>query len=99
MKQINRILDEVKNTKRPKNLKHEFQFYGCSICEILEDTSRYPLYIKLAKIHERHLLEQALNFVKDYPAAKSKPKLFMWKLKQLREEQKLAKSVASSALV
>lgn len=85
MKKLSKIIDEVKNTKRPKNLKYEFQFYGCGICEALGDLKRYSLYIKLAKTYDRVLLEQALNFVKDYPNAKSKPKLFMWKLKELRQ--------------
>lgn len=85
MKKLSQIIVEVKNTKRPKNISKEFQFFGCSICEALGDTDRYSLYIKLAKTYERNLLEQALSFVKDYPNAKSKPKLFLWKLKNLRK--------------
>ncbi len=85
MKKLGLIIDEVKNSKRPKNLKYEFQFYGCSMAELLNDTDKYSLYIKLAKTYERALLEQALNFVKDYPSAKSKAKLFMWKLKELKD--------------
>ncbi|OGE30410.1 hypothetical protein A2631_01400 [Candidatus Daviesbacteria bacterium RIFCSPHIGHO2_01_FULL_44_29] len=90
MKKLSAVIDEVKNTKRPKNLSKEFQFYGCSICEVLGDTDRYSLYIKLAKTHQRQLLEQALNFVKDYPNAKSKAKLFMWKLKELKSQGYIA---------
>lgn len=97
MRKIGAIIDEVKNTKRPKNLKFEFQFYGCSICETLGDTDKYSLYIKLAKTYDRGLLEEALNFVKDYPHAKSKPKLFMWKLKTLRDTQSLAKKTSAEA--
>ncbi len=93
MKKLSILIDEVKNTKRPKNLSQEFQFYGCSVCEALGDTKRYSLYIKLAKDYDRALLEQALNFVKDYPYAKSKAKLFMWKLKELRDQKKLLATI------
>lgn len=85
MKKLGLLITELKNTKRPKNLKHEFQFFGCSICEALQDTGKYSLYIKLAKTHDRAILEQALNFVKDYPNAKSKARLFMWKIKELKK--------------
>jgi predicted metal-dependent phosphoesterase TrpH len=44
------------------------------------------LYIKLAKEENRTLLENALSFALDYPKAKSKPKIFMWKLKELKEK-------------
>lgn len=84
MKKLSAVISEIKNRNRPKNLKYEFQFYGCELCEALEDT-KYSLYIKLAKNYRRGLLEQALNFVKDYPGVKSKAKLFMWKLKELKD--------------
>lgn len=98
MKKLSTVLGEIQNAKRPKNISKEFQFYGCSICEALEDTSRYSLYIKLAKDYDRVLLEQALNFVKDYPRAKSKPKLFMWKLKELKTFRTQLMSLDSARL-
>lgn len=85
MKSVGALLDEKIHKNRPKNLTQEFQVYGCAICEALEDTKHYSLYIKLAKDYPRALLEQAKNFVIDYPSAKSKPKLFMWKLGQLKK--------------
>jgi hypothetical protein len=42
--------------------------------------------MKLAKVTPRFLLEEALSFVKGYTAAKNKPRVFMWKLKQLKIE-------------
>lgn len=93
MKKLGLVLDEVKNTKRPKNLHQEFQLYGCTICEQLGDTNHYSLYIKLAKDYDRALLDQAVNFVKDYPYAKSKAKLFMWKLKELRDQKKMLENL------
>ncbi|KKQ66032.1 MAG: hypothetical protein US86_C0007G0077 [Candidatus Daviesbacteria bacterium GW2011_GWA2_38_24] len=89
MKKLSNVLDQVIHKNRPKNLKHEFQFFGCRICETLGDTKRYSLYIKLAKDYDRKLLEQALSFVTDYPNAKSKPKLFMWKLKELKDNKQI----------
>lgn len=85
MKSIAKAIAEVKFKDRPKNISKEFQMYGVFLAESLEDTKHYSLYIKLAKNIERGILEEALNFTKGYYSAKSKAKVFMWKLKQLRE--------------
>lgn len=87
MKPIAKILDQTKNIQRPKNLSKEFQYYGCFLAESLEDTKHYSLYIKLAKQTDRGILENALNYVKGYHQAKSKARIFMWRLKQLRLEK------------
>lgn len=87
MKSIAKAIAEAKFKDRPKNISKEFQMYGVFLAETLGDTKRYSLYIKLAKETNRQLLEEALNFTKDYPSANSKPRLFMWRLKQLREEK------------
>lgn len=89
MKSISTILDETKNTKRPKNLSKEFQFYGVYLAEQLEDTKNYSLYIKYAKELDRNTLEEALSYTKGYLTAKSKARVFMWRLKQLKVEKKL----------
>ena len=44
-----------------------------------------PYNIKLAKEVKRNLLEDTLNFTKDYYDAKSKAKIFMWKLSELKK--------------
>ncbi len=85
MKKLGAILDARAHPDRPKNLSTEFQVYGVYLAETLQDTKHYSLYIKLAKTVNRGLLEQALNFVKDASNAKSKGKLFMWKLQQLKK--------------
>lgn len=85
MKRLGQIIDEVKNPHRPKNLHKEFQVYGVYLAETLGDTKHYSLYIKLAKQYPRGILEEALNFAKDYPSAKSKAKIFMWKMGQLKK--------------
>jgi hypothetical protein len=86
MKKLGLIIGEQKNPQRPKNLHTEFQLYGVYLAETLEDTSHYSLYIKLAKTYPRALLENALSFVKGSTTARSKGKLFMWKIKQLKDE-------------
>lgn len=85
MKKIGNAIAELKYKDRPKNISHEFQMYGVFLAESLNDTKRYSLYIKLAKEVDRKLLEEALNFTKGYYGAKSKAKIFMWKLTELRK--------------
>lgn len=86
MKSISKILEETKGLKRPKNLTKEFQQYGVFLADSLGDPQHYSLYIKLAKELPRNLLEEALNFTKGYSGAKSKARIFMWRLKQLRDK-------------
>ncbi len=68
------------------NVSQEFQIFGCELAESLHDLSHKSLYIKLAKDLPRNFLMQALQFVADYPNARSKGKLFMFKLKQLQSQ-------------
>ena len=86
MKSIARAIAETKFKDRPKNIAHEFQFYGCFLAESLQDTKHYGLYIKLAKNEPRQILEEALNFTKGYYGAKSKARIFMWKLTELKRQ-------------
>lgn len=85
MKSISKIIAEVKFKDRPKNIAYEFQEYGVFLAESLQDTKHYSLYIKLAKEMDRKILEEALNFTKGYYGAKSKARVFMWKLQELRQ--------------
>lgn len=86
MKSISRIIAETKFKNRPKNITHEFQIYGIYLAESLDDTKHYSLYIKMAKELDRKILEEALNFTKGYYGAKSKAKIFMWKLMELKKD-------------
>ncbi len=70
-----------------KYISREFQSFGIHLSEELGDYKHRALYIRLAKTVPRAILEKALTFVKD-ANAKSKPKLFMWKMKQLKDEMK-----------
>lgn len=87
MKQIGKIIDDTKHPDRPKNLSTEFQVYGVYLAEELNDTKHYSLYIKLAKITPRALLDEALTYTKGYLNAKNKGKVFMWKLKELKNDR------------
>jgi hypothetical protein len=72
---------------KDKYISREFQKYGYDLAMELGDPDHVSLYIKLAKTIPRAILEKARYFVKD-SNAKSKPRLFMWKLKELRKASK-----------
>lgn len=84
MKKLSDALEKVVGIKRPKNISTEFQMYGVYLADELKDKKHYGLYIKLAKTLPRKILDEALSYVKDYPNPKSKPRLFMWKIKELK---------------
>lgn len=88
MQKISDIIAEKQNPNRPKNLSTEFQVYGVYLAETLSDTKHYSLYIKLAKEYDRAMLDEALTYTKAYTSAKSKARIFMWRLKQLKELKK-----------
>jgi len=89
MKSISKVLEESKGMiKRPNNLHKEFQQYGVYLADSLGDPKHYSLYIKLAKNVSRAHLEEALIYTKGYTTAKSKAKIFMWRLKQLKDSSK-----------
>lgn len=67
-----------------KYISREFQAYGIYLAETLNDYKHKSLYIRLAKTVPRAILEKAMSFVKDAQAT-SKPRLFMWKMKELRK--------------
>lgn len=80
---IKQILEEFDWDKK-KYITREFQDYGYRLAVALGDLKNKSLYIKLAKEAPRKLLEEALNFIKDASNVRSKPRLFMWKLKELK---------------
>lgn len=82
MKSIKQILDEKQAGERNKYVSREFQDYGYRLAAELGDLKHKALYIKLAKTHDRAILEAAKRFVKD-SHADNPGALFMWKLKQL----------------
>lgn len=85
VKSIGEILKSRKSKKR--YITKEFQDYGYRLAESLGDLEHKSLYIKLAKEENRELLQKSFDFVKA-ARPQSKARLFMWKLKKLREEEK-----------
>jgi len=74
--------------ERHKYVSQEFQDYGYRMAAKLGDLKHKALYIKYAKEKPRAFLEQAFSFAIDYPNAKNRGKLFMWKIKELETERK-----------
>lgn len=85
MKTIGSIIANIKVGDDDKYLSREFQKYGIYLAEKLNDMSHKALYIKMAKEQSRQVLDEALSFVLD-SQADSKARLFMWKVKQLRNK-------------
>lgn len=86
MQNVSDILKKF-NPIKDKYISREFQSYGIYLSEQLDDYKHKSLYIKLAKTVHRSILEKTLSFVKDAKVDR-KGALFMWKLKQLKEEAK-----------
>ncbi len=91
MKNFSKISDTLKKFQiesRDKFISAEFQKYAYDLAVELGDLAHKSLYMRLAKTTPRILLENARSFVKDADNARSKARLFMWKLSQLKTEQK-----------
>lgn len=73
-------------------ITREFQDFGYRLAMELDDPKHKSLYIKMARDIDRGILTRALSFVAD-AHAKSRAKLFMWKVKQLKEEAKKAATI------
>jgi len=68
----------------------EFQDFAYRLALELDDLAHKSLYMRMAKNTDRLILERALSFVSD-SNARNKGRLFMWKVKQLKEEKKNVK--------
>ena len=78
------------NPTTDKYVSREFQTFGLHLADSLDDYKHKSLYMKLAKTVHRAILEQALTFAIDSTAT-NKGALFMWKLKELRKNNKTVK--------
>lgn len=89
-KDFTKVEDVLKRFQKDKDkyISREFQKYGYDLANELGDLRNKSLYIKLAKEEPRALLENARNYVKDAYSVKSKVKLFMWKLSELKKTKK-----------
>jgi hypothetical protein len=81
------LFDSYEVGKPGKYISQEFQDFGYRLALELDDLKHKSLYIKLAKNEDRGLLEAARRFVIDADHARSKGRLFMWKLKELKQER------------
>lgn len=86
MQKVGDIIKKYKLEDQDKYVSREFQKYAYDLAVELGDLPHKSLYMRLAKTTPRILLEKARSFVKDAVNAKSKGRLFMWRLKQLKEE-------------
>lgn len=91
MQKIGDIVNKFKLDNTDKYISREFQKYAYELAEELGDLAHKSLYMRLAKSTPRVLLEKARSFVKDAQNARSKGKLFMWKLKELKNLQEVEK--------
>jgi hypothetical protein len=90
MQKVSQILKNFDPVK-DKYVSREFQSFGIHLAEELDDYKHRSLYIKLAKTVHRSILEKALSFCVD-SNAKNKGALFMWKLQQIKNEEKVKKT-------
>jgi hypothetical protein len=84
---VGTLFSKYKVKEKPGYISKEFQDFGYRLALELDDMSHKSLYMRMAKRENRAILERALSFVSD-STAKSKARLFMWKVKQLKEEKK-----------
>jgi len=73
---------------KKKYITREFQDYGFRLSQELNDEKHKSLYIKLAKTVDRKILEEARIFVKDAYNVRNKGRLFMWKVKEIKNSKK-----------
>lgn len=82
------ILKKFEGRNDGKYISQEFQDYGYRLAVDLNDMDHKSLYIRMAKTVPRQILEAARSFVIDAERAKSKGKLFMWKVSDLKKTMK-----------
>jgi len=85
MQSVGKILKRFDPTK-DKYISRDFQAFGIYLSEEMDDYKHRGMWIKLAKTNHRAVLEKALSFVKD-STADNKIGLFLWKLKQVKNEK------------
>ena len=89
MQKVSQILKKFDPTK-DKYISRDFQAFGIYLAEEMNDYKNRGMWIRLAKTNHRFVLEQVYSFVKD-SKAENKIGLFLWKLKQIKNEPKKPK--------
>src|SRR5258706_13201384 len=87
MHSLSDLIKKRANTPINKYVSREYQDYGYRLAMELDDEAHKALYIRMAKTYDRQLLEAARTFVMD-ANARSRARLFMWKVKQIKESSK-----------
>ena len=87
MQKVSQILKNFNPTK-DKYISRDFQAFGIYLAEEMEDYKNKGMWIRLAKTNHRAVLEKTLSFVKD-SNANNKIALFLWKMKQIKNEIKV----------
>lgn len=85
MEPIKNIINNKAKAADYRN-KHEFQAYANRLAEELGDIRHRSLYMRLVKENTRARIEAARLFALGYEQEPNKGRLFMWKLKQLKEK-------------
>ncbi len=85
MQKVGKILKDF-NPVEDKYISREFQSFGIYLTEQLNDYKHKSLYMRLAKTVHRAILEKALSYVSD-SKARNKGALFMWKVKELKNQK------------
>jgi len=88
MQSVGDLFAKYKLDDKGGYITKEFQDFGYRLAVELDDMKHKSLYMRMAKKESRGMLERALGFVKDAANAKSKARLFMWKVKQLKKDKK-----------
>jgi len=83
------ILAKYEIKKDGKYISREFQDYGYRLAIDLDDLAHKSLYIRLAKTVPRAVLEAARAFAVDASQARSRARMFMWKMKEIRSKVKV----------
>ncbi|MCL5003658.1 MAG: hypothetical protein M1352_00060 [Patescibacteria group bacterium] len=98
---VKEIINTKANKRIPKNIAYEFQDFGVRLAQSLGDLKHKSFYIKLSKEVDRSVLEKARDLASDYPKAKSKARVFMWYLHELRARgsSKLQASTDSQKMI
>jgi len=86
MQSVAKILKNFNPTK-DKYISRDFQAFGLYLAEEMDDYKHRSMWIRLAKTNHKSVLEKALSFVKD-ANADNKIALFLWKLKQIKNDPK-----------
>ncbi len=90
---LDQVLDKYvhEDENKQRRISREWQDYAYRLAVELGDVEHTSLYMRMCKNTPRYVLEEALIFVKGASKVRSKAKLFMWKVKQIREEKKKEK--------